>query len=64
MREAAGAPHLIDNAYSTIPAGQAFSSDIDRRVEHYLSSPAHTNPLLNASARHNAAPNLGPTEAW
>jgi hypothetical protein len=51
MREAAVAPHLINNAYSTIPTGQAFSSDIDRRVEHYLSSPAHTTPLLAASAR-------------
>lgn len=51
MREAAVAPHLINNAYSTIPTGQAFSSDIDRRVEHYLSSPAQTNPLLSASAR-------------
>ena len=51
MREAAVAPHLINNAYSTIPTGQAFSSDIDRRVEHYLSSPAQTNPLLSDSAR-------------
>jgi hypothetical protein len=51
MREAAVAPHLINNAYARIPTGQAFSSDIDRRVEHYLSSPAHTNPLLSASAR-------------
>jgi len=51
MREAAVAPHLINNAYSTIPTGQAFSSDIDRRVELYLSSPAHTTPLLSASAR-------------
>ena len=51
MREAAVAPHLINNAYSTLPTGQAFSSDIDRRVEHYLSSPAHTTPLLSVSAR-------------
>jgi hypothetical protein len=51
MREAAVAPHLINNAYSTLPTGQSFSSDIDRRVEYYLSSPAHTNPVLSVSAR-------------
>lgn len=51
LGEAAVAPHLINNAYSTLPTGQAFSSDIDRRVEHYLSSPAHTAPLLSISAR-------------
>lgn len=51
MGEAAIAPSLINSAYSTIPTGQAFSSDIDRRVEHYLSSPADSTPLLTASAR-------------
>ena len=51
MREAAVAPHLNNHAYSTIPTGQAFSSDIDRRVEHYLSSSAHKNALLSVSAR-------------
>lgn len=51
LGEAAVAPYFINNAYSTLPTGQAFSSDIDRRVEHYLSSPAHTTPLLSVSAR-------------
>jgi hypothetical protein len=51
MRDAADAPQMINNAYPKIPSGVAFSSDIDRRVEHYLSSAAHINPLLRASAR-------------
>jgi hypothetical protein len=36
MREAAVAPHLNNHAYSRIPTGQVFSSDIDRRVKHYV----------------------------
>jgi hypothetical protein len=51
MREAAIAPHLINNAYPTNPTGQAFSSDIDHRAEHYLSSFLHTDPLPSDSAR-------------
>lgn len=51
MREAAIAPHVINNAYATIPTGQAFSNDIDRRVEHYMSSAAHTGPVHAASHR-------------
>ena len=44
MREAAVAPHLNNHAYSTIPTGQAFSSDIDRRVKHYAAHiPAHAH---------------------
>ena len=51
MREAAVAPHLINGAYATIPTGQAFSSDIDRRVNHYA---AHTPP--RAHSHRLAAP--------
>lgn len=35
LREAAVSPHLINDSYSTIPTGQTFSNDIDRRVNHY-----------------------------
>lgn len=61
MREAAVAPHLINDSYSTIPTGQAFSSDIDRRTNHYAARTpprAHSHrlaaPIDASRARHHA----------
>lgn len=60
MREAAVASHLINGAYSTIPTGQTFSSDIDCRVRHYVALPprAHVHrlsaPTDGSRAHHHA----------
>jgi hypothetical protein len=50
MREAAVAPHMINNAYSTLPTGQAFSSDIDRRAQ-WPSVGSPRGPSLRAGCR-------------
>ncbi|MEN9666691.1 MAG: hypothetical protein RLZZ326_3054 [Planctomycetota bacterium] len=60
MREAAVASCLINGAYSTIPTGQTFSSDIDCRVRHYVALPprAHVHrlsaPTDGSRAHHHA----------
>jgi len=61
MMEAAVASHMINYAYSTIPTGQAFSNDIDRRVKHYAAHiPPHAHshrlaaPIDTSRAHHHA----------